>query len=109
MLFIEISNYDFFIPKFNILIECQGEQHYVPINFSGITDEDKIKERHDELISRDKEKYFDAINNGYKILYYTESFLFRNTEINVFSNWYSDKKVFIDKKCLLKNIMDEKI
>jgi hypothetical protein len=103
------NKYDFFIPKFNILIECQGEQHYVPINFSGITDEDKIKERHDELISRDKEKYFDAINNGYKILYYTEPFLFRNKEINVFSNWYSDKKVFIDKKCLLKNIMDEKI
>lgn len=26
---------DFYLPKYNIVIECQGEQHFKPVNFSG--------------------------------------------------------------------------
>ena len=26
---------DFYLPEFNIAIECQGEQHYEPVDFAG--------------------------------------------------------------------------
>lgn len=54
---------DFFLPDFNIGIECQGEQHlhdtrakYV-VNFN-------------TLLKRDEEKYFLSLKNGIKIIYF---------------------------------------
>ena len=32
--------FDFYLPDLNILIECQGEGHYFPVNFGGISDEE---------------------------------------------------------------------
>ncbi len=45
--------FDFYIPSLNICIEYQGEQHYRPVNFGGISDEEAynnflITQRHDE-------------------------------------------------------------
>lgn len=46
--------FDFYLPDYNTLIEYDGEQHYRPVNFGGITDE-KAKEnflitrRHDKI------------------------------------------------------------
>ena len=50
--------YDFFIPKLNLLIERDGEQHYRPAwtGIDGLIDQKKI----------DKEKTDLAISNGYK-------------------------------------------
>ncbi len=44
--------FDFYLPDHNILIEYDGEQHYRPVNFGGITDEKafenfKITQHHD--------------------------------------------------------------
>lgn len=44
--------FDFYLPEYNILIEYDGEQHYRPVNFGGITDERafenfKITQHHD--------------------------------------------------------------
>lgn len=33
---------DFYLPKYNIAIECQGEQHYKPCTFGGITEDESI-------------------------------------------------------------------
>lgn len=33
--FIDRLRFDFYLPKFNICIEYQGEQHYFPVNFRG--------------------------------------------------------------------------
>lgn len=46
--------FDFYIPELNICIEYQGEQHYRPVNFGGITDEEAynnflITQHHDEI------------------------------------------------------------
>ncbi len=60
-------SYDFFLPSKNILIECQGEQHYKPKTFGGISKEKAyknflIQKHHDWL----KRKF--AENNGFILL-----------------------------------------
>lgn len=41
---------DFFLPDYNIAIECQGKQHFIPINYFGGQDSFK------SLIERDRKK-----------------------------------------------------
>lgn len=55
-------SYDFYISKYKLLIEYQGEQHYNPMRYSGGKDKFKIQQYHDKL----KRNY--AKNNGYKLL-----------------------------------------
>lgn len=55
--------FDFYIPELNICIEYQGEQHYRPVNFGGISDEEAynnflVVRRHDEI----KSNYCDQNN-----------------------------------------------
>ena len=61
---------DFYLPKYNIAIECQGEQHFKPIDFAG-----NGKEWADELfnknVERDLLKKRLCEKNGVKIYYYT--------------------------------------
>ena len=61
---------DFYLPKYNIVIECQGEQHFKPINFSGRGKEYsekmfEINKERDEI----KRKYF--YDNNITMLEYT--------------------------------------
>ena len=56
---------DFYLPKHNVAIECQGEQHFMPYErFGG-------KEALDSQIKRDKLKYKLCEENGVKLFYYT--------------------------------------
>lgn len=57
---------DFYLPKYNIAIECQGEQHYKPIEKFGGEEEYKI------IVERDKSKLNGCNDNGVKLLYYTK-------------------------------------
>lgn len=56
---------DFFLPDYNIAIECQGEQHYRPIKFWG--GETKYNER----IQLDTAKKRLCDEHGIKVLYFT--------------------------------------
>ena len=47
--------FDVYIPSFNILIEYDGEQHYYPINFNGVSKE-KALESYQRTIKHDKIK-----------------------------------------------------
>ena len=61
----EISKapFDFYIPKYNLLIEFQGRQHYEPVEkFGG----EKQLQKQKEI---DKRKQEIALKNGYKLLY----------------------------------------
>ena len=60
---------DFYIPDYKVGIECQGEQHFFPINFSGKGVEWACKE-FDKLISRDKRKKALCEKHGVKLLYF---------------------------------------
>lgn len=60
--------FDFYISELNICIEYQGQQHYQPVNFGGISDEDAYNnfltiQCHDEI----KKNYCDS--NGIKLIY----------------------------------------
>ena len=54
--------YDFYIPKYNILIEYNGEQHYRPIDYFGGEEKFKVQQEHD----RRKREY--AENNGFQFI-----------------------------------------
>lgn len=41
-------SYDFYLPKHNLLIEYQGQQHYEPVNYFGGEDKFKIQQEHDK-------------------------------------------------------------
>jgi very-short-patch-repair endonuclease len=56
---------DFYLPDYNVAIECQGEQHYKPIERFGGEDE------YSSIVKRDMVKKKQCINNGVKLLYYT--------------------------------------
>ena len=55
---------DFYLPKFNIAIECQGKQHFKTVEHFGGENEFKV------ISTRDKKKRELCLNNGIKLLYY---------------------------------------
>lgn len=55
-------NFDFYIPGLNLLIECDGIQHYKPIDFFGGYERFLNQTRHDYL------KYKWALDNHFKYL-----------------------------------------
>lgn len=65
-------SFDFFIPCKNIAIECQGEQHYFPVDFSG-----KGKEWAEKMfkngIGRDENKRRLCKENNIELIYFLDS------------------------------------
>ena len=58
----EYLSYDFYLPKYRILIEYQGQQHYKECNYFGGKEKFQKQQYHDNL----KREY--AKDNGYKLL-----------------------------------------
>lgn len=56
---------DFYLPKYNIAIECQGIQHFLPVDWFGGEKEFK------KTIERDLRKRKLCEKNGIKLLYYS--------------------------------------
>ncbi|MDG1164763.1 MAG: hypothetical protein P8N61_05265, partial [Porticoccaceae bacterium] len=51
----------------NILIEYDGEQHYRPVTFGGMTKE-KALEVHEKIKSRDHRKNVWALDKGFRLI-----------------------------------------
>lgn len=86
----EPMHLDFFLPDYNIGIECQGEQHFKPLDFWG------GKEKFAYTSSNDKLKNELCVKNGITIKYYS----------NVkFENYLYE--VFYDKNKLVESIKNE--
>lgn len=62
---------DFYLPEYNVAIECQGKQHFEKVNF-GMTSEEEIEERFQYTIFNDKKKAKLCEENGVKLLYYSD-------------------------------------
>lgn len=60
-----LQSLDFYLPKYNIGIECQGEQHFKSIEYFG--GEEKLKNQ----IERDYRKIKLCEQNGVKLLHFT--------------------------------------
>ena len=59
--------FDFYIPSQNVLIEYDGEQHYRPVTFGGMSRE-KSLEVHKKIKSRDHRKNVWALDKGYRLI-----------------------------------------
>ena len=60
---------DFYLPDYKVGVECQGEQHFFPIDFAG-KGVDWANKKFDKLISRDKRKKTLCEKHGVKLLYF---------------------------------------
>ena len=84
---LEKQHLDFYLPDYNVAIECQGIQHFEPRKrFGG-------KLAYEKCILLDNRKKIKCDKNGVKLLYYIEK-----------SNYTPDKYNFCDKDVLLKEI-----
>jgi len=90
---------DFFLPKHNIGIECQGEQHFRPVDFSGKCNECGGREFM-KIKQRDKFKFNICQENGVKLLYYAK-------ESNYLPKKYHSE-IFTNTDELLKEIKNTK-
>ena len=79
---------DFFLPDYNIAIECQGKQHFIPINYFGGQDSFK------SLIERDIKKQQLCKEHNIKVLYLLEKEIITNN-ITLNNNIY-DKNNFCE-------------
>lgn len=61
---------DFYLPEKNMAIECQGEQHYRVVDFSGKNPERAVL-YHTKTLERDEAKRKLCEQHGIKVLYYT--------------------------------------
>lgn len=59
--------FDFYLPQSNIVIEYDGQHHYFPVNFNGITDEEAL-ENHKMTKKHDKQKNNYCLKHNIKII-----------------------------------------
>ena len=83
---------DFYLPNYNIAIECQGEQHFIPVDFAN-RGKEWSKNRYEYVKMLDKLKYKLCKENKIKIIYYTSK------SIKAMAN---DNSLISDKECILK-------
>ena len=81
---------DFFLPDYNIAIECHGPQHFKQIDFFGDID------RYNEQIERDKLKYKLCSEHSIKIYYFTD------IESEYFEKLYCNENSLIEDICRQK-------
>lgn len=65
---LKLQSLDFYLPDYNIAIECQGIQHFEPVRFGGISIED-AKKQFEYVKKLDEQKKKLCKNNNVKILY----------------------------------------
>ena len=82
--------FDFYLPEYNAVIECQGIQHFEKSHF--------FKDAY--RFEKDKIKYNGCIKNKIKILYYTNIKKYKQ----YFNEIYSENNLFSSKNKLLKEI-----
>lgn len=76
---------DFYLPKYNIAIECQGEQHFMPVIFGNYSKEEAEKKL---IINNQKDTLKQQLceKNGVKIIYYTTKELNKKFNKNYITN-----------------------
>ena len=60
---------DFYLPQYKIAIECQGIQHFKPVNFGGKLSQEEMDKNYELQVERDNRKKQLCNQNGIQILY----------------------------------------
>lgn len=91
-IWLENLRLDFYLPDYNIAIECQGEQHFKPIDFAGRgTEWAKTLFKENKIRDERKKKICEA--NGIKLIYFAEK------------QFVNEENVITDKNELLYKIL----
>lgn len=90
---------DFFLTDYNIAIECQGKQHFIPINYFGGQDSFK------SLIERDIKKQQLCKEHNIKVLYLLEKEIITNN-ITLNNNIYNKNNFCENIEQLQKKILN---
>lgn len=98
---------DFFLDDYNIVVECQGEQHFTPTSFDGDKSEEKCEKSYEKVLKYDKLKYDMCINNDLDIIYFTIPKYFISTNVNVTTEFYKDKILITNTKELMEYIVSK--
>jgi hypothetical protein len=78
---------DYYLPEYNVAIECHGEQHFKPIDFFGGVDE------YNERKNRDLLKYKLCSEHNIKIYYFTD------IHSEYFDKLYYDENILMEDIC----------
>ena len=89
---------DFYLPEYNIAIECQGEQHFRPITYYG------GEQRYKKIIENDLLKIKLCQENGIKLIHKSNR---KNFYPKIQNNW-KYYNVLIENDDLIKLIKSEK-
>ena len=95
---------DFYLNGKNIIIECQGEQHYTPVRFTKKMTDDDAKNLFEERKRLDAEKYDKAKKLGIEIIYFVIPSYFIQNNVSIDLPFYKDKKVFTQVNELVEYI-----
>ena len=93
---------DFYLDEYNIVVECQGEQHFTPINFSNNKDNNSYESNFLKTLEYDNNKYQTLIDKGIQVVYFTVPQYFQNSNVDINIDFYKDKNVFTHTDELLK-------
>ena len=95
---------DFYLPDYNIAIECQGIQHFKQVEFlcnSKINNPSKL---YNLIINNDIIKYNLCLENKIKIIYYTKERICTDNLNNIYIN-----NIYDNVECILKYIKEYKL
>jgi Zn ribbon nucleic-acid-binding protein len=100
-LFLGLQRLDFYLPDYKVGIECQGEQHFIPVDFAN-NGEEWSKNLYIKNLKRDKIKNDKCNKNGIKLLYFTSE---KNSKLINGNKFYNKNNLFIDENKLLEEII----
>ena len=83
-----MKSLDIYIPKYNIAIEYQGKQHFMPLDFFG------GEKGYKETIKRDEEKFKLCKLHKTKLFYFSKE---KELPSTYFDTIYSDENVLLEK------------
>ena len=75
---------DFYLPKLNLVVECQGAQHFIPVDFGGKGDEYANEEFEKNKVNDDK-KLKKCLSNNMEMIYVV------GIEEYIKNEWHYDK------------------
>lgn len=98
---------DFYLPEYNIAIECQGKQHFEPVSFSSNCE--YKNENFKYTIDCDYRKNKQCLEQNIKILYFTNINLKKYNILNnkVYKGIYTQENVITNQDILLQKIKGE--
>ena len=100
---------DFYLADYKICIECQGEQHFIPISFNSLKQDDECYDEFKKRLLYDEMKYNFCKDNNIEMIYFTFPKLFHRKDTDINLTFYKDKNLFISLSQMLNFIKSKNI